>query len=69
MTGFPLVIAESERDMPGIEPGPLCWYTSALTTEEVSENDEEAFLAKNSETKYVPTPMYADVLSSIFYSE
>ena len=29
---FPLVIAVSERDMPGIEPGPLGWYTSALTT-------------------------------------
>ena len=29
---FPLVIADSERDMPGIEPGPLGWYTSALTT-------------------------------------
>ena len=27
---FPLVIADSERDMPGIEPGPLGWYTSAL---------------------------------------
>ena len=24
----PLVIAVSERDMPGIEPGPLGWYTS-----------------------------------------
>ena len=29
---FPLVIAVSERDMPGFEPGPLGWYTSALTT-------------------------------------
>ena len=29
---FPLVIAVSERDMPRIEPGPLGWYTSALTT-------------------------------------
>ena len=27
---FPLVIADSERDMPGIEPGPLGWYTSAV---------------------------------------
>ena len=32
MIGFPLVIADSERDIPGIEPGPLGWYTSALTT-------------------------------------
>ena len=32
MIGFPLVIADSERDMPGIEPGPLGWYASALTT-------------------------------------
>ena len=29
---FPLVIADSEQDMPGIEPGPLGWYTTALTT-------------------------------------
>ena len=29
---FPLVIADSEREMPGIEPGPLGWYASALTT-------------------------------------
>ena len=33
MTGFPLVIAVSERDMPGIEPGPLGWHTSALINE------------------------------------
>ena len=33
MIGFPLVIAGSERDMPGIEPGPLGWQTSTLTTE------------------------------------
>ena len=32
MMGFPLVIADSERDIPGIETGPLGWYTSALTT-------------------------------------
>ena len=32
MIGFPLVKADSERDMPGIEPGPLGWYTGALTT-------------------------------------
>ena len=25
--GFPLVIANSEQDMPGIEPGPLGWAT------------------------------------------
>ena len=29
---FPFVIAVSEWDMPGIEPGPLGWYTRALTT-------------------------------------
>jgi hypothetical protein len=29
---FPLVLADSERNMPGIKPGPLGWYTSALTT-------------------------------------
>ena len=28
-----LAVAGSERDMPGIEPGPLGWHTSALTTE------------------------------------
>ena len=28
-----LVIADYERDMPGIEHGPLGWHTSALTTE------------------------------------
>ena len=33
MIEFPLVIAVSKRDMPGIEPGPLGWYTSALTNE------------------------------------
>ena len=33
MIRFPLVIAVSERDMPGIEPGPLGWHTSALTNE------------------------------------
>ena len=27
-----LVIADSEQNMPGIEAGPLGWYTSALTT-------------------------------------
>ena len=32
MIGFPFVIADSEWDMPGIEPGQLGWYTSALTT-------------------------------------
>ena len=31
--GFPLVIDVSERHMPGIEPGPLDWHTSALTNE------------------------------------
>jgi hypothetical protein len=29
---FPHVIADSERDMQGIEPWALGWYTSALTT-------------------------------------
>ena len=33
MVRFPLVIAVSERDMSGIEPGPLGWHTSALTNE------------------------------------
>ena len=33
MIEFPLVIADSKRDMPGIEPGPLGWHNSALTTE------------------------------------
>ena len=32
LIGFPHVIADSERDVPGIEPGTLGWYTSALTT-------------------------------------
>ena len=31
--GFPLVIAVSEQDIPGIEPGKLRWQTSALTNE------------------------------------
>ena len=29
--GFPLVIADSERDMQGIEHEPLGWHTSTLT--------------------------------------
>ena len=33
MIGFLLVIAVSAQDMPGIEPGPLGWQTSALTNE------------------------------------
>ena len=33
MIGFRLVIAVSEWDMPGIEPRPLGWHTSALTNE------------------------------------
>ena len=33
MIGFPLVIAVSDWDMPGIEHGPLSWHTSALTNE------------------------------------
>ena len=31
--GFPLVIANSKRDMPGIKPGKLGWQTSAQTIE------------------------------------
>ena len=33
MIGLPLVIADSERDMPGIELGPLGWHASTLTTD------------------------------------
>ena len=33
MIGFPLVIAVSDQDMPGMEPGPPGWHTSALTNE------------------------------------
>ena len=33
MIGLTLVIAVSERDMPGFEPGPLAWHTSTLTNE------------------------------------
>ena len=33
MIRFPLVIAVSKRDMPGIKPWPLGWHTSALTNE------------------------------------
>ena len=33
MIRFPLVIAVSERDMPGIKPGPIGWHTSVLTNE------------------------------------
>ena len=32
MLGVPLVIADSERDMPELEPEPLGWYGSTLTT-------------------------------------
>jgi hypothetical protein len=32
MIGFPPVIADSEQDKPEIEPGPLGWFTSAVTT-------------------------------------
>ena len=32
-TRFPLVLDDYERDMPGIEPGPLGWKISSLTTE------------------------------------
>ena len=33
MIGFPLVIAVSDRDMPGIEPGPLGCRSHTLTNE------------------------------------
>ena len=33
MIGFHLVIANSEQDMSGMEPGPLGWHTSTLITE------------------------------------
>ena len=32
MVGFPLVIVDSELDIPGTKPGPLGWHTSTLTT-------------------------------------
>ena len=35
MIGFPLVIADSKQDMPGIKPGYLGWQTDTLITEEV----------------------------------
>ena len=57
MIRFPLVIAASERDIPGIEPGPQGWYTRALTTglQEVKQvgpeipglNPFKAIFAKN----------------------
>ena len=34
MIWFPLVIAVSERHMPGIKPGSLGWHTSTLTNEQ-----------------------------------
>ena len=33
LTRFPLVIGDSEPDIPGIEPLPLGWHTSTPTTE------------------------------------
>ena len=33
LIGLSLVIADSDRDMPGIEPVSLGWHTSALTNE------------------------------------
>ena len=33
MVRFPLVLADSERNMPGSKPRPLGWHTSALTNE------------------------------------
>jgi hypothetical protein len=33
MIGFRHVINDTERDMPGIEPGSLGWHTRALTNE------------------------------------
>ena len=32
MIGFPLVIADSKQEMPGIQPGPLGWHTRNLST-------------------------------------
>ena len=37
MIGFPHVIADYERHMPRFKPGPLGWYTSALTNGYKSE--------------------------------
>ena len=36
--GFPLVIADSEQDIRGIEPWPLDWYTRALNTGPQDQN-------------------------------
>jgi hypothetical protein len=33
MVRFPLVIADSKQDMPGIKHGPIDWHKSTLTTE------------------------------------
>ena len=33
LMGFPLCNTRLWTKTPGIEPGPLCWYTSGLTTE------------------------------------
>ena len=60
MNGFPLVIAYSERDMPRIEPGPLGWYTSTLTTglQEVRLQEQYAVLFFNF--------MYNWMINSVF---
>jgi hypothetical protein len=33
MTGYPLAIADSNQEEPGMEPVPLDWHTSTQTTE------------------------------------
>ena len=40
ITRFPLDITDSERDMPGTEPGPLGWHTSSWTAKNRQEEDE-----------------------------
>ena len=37
MIVFPVVIFDSERDMPGIQPGPLGWYTLTNGLQEVRQ--------------------------------
>ena len=53
MIGFSLVKAVSKRDMPGIEPGPLGWQTSALTNElqEVSITSMRSYVYTNAMLK------------------
>ena len=46
MIGFPLVIAVSERHMPGIEPRPLGWHSSALTNEDELAEEKLFYVSK-----------------------